>query len=197
MTPHWKNDILLAAFLRQPIIVTAHHHDAAHGMEVLAEIADRVNSLGAVTWSDPQAILRTNYLQRTEGARLRVKMYSRCVRIAVPPGVRHLSVERPWIAPDLMERMFVTSQSVTRTLESPGPVTENIALGDGDAVELSSEVANPLLCSRVNRPRVRARVIARKILMEARDRLSPVLPFVHHARRNGKNSLQYASSRIR
>ena len=63
----WKNDVLLKAFLRQPIIIAGHHTDAARGMELMAELAKVIRGLGGVTWSDLTDVLRTNYLQKREG----------------------------------------------------------------------------------------------------------------------------------
>jgi len=179
----WRNDILLAAFLRQPIIIAAHHYDAAHDMDKLAEIADTVNSVGGVIWSDIQGILRSNALQGREGEQLRVKMYSRRVRVTVPPGVRQLSIERPWLVPDRMERLVLASKNGITTLDQAGPIIEGLAVENGDVVEMGSELAPHLHCCCVRQLPIGVRPIARKFLMEARDRLSPMLPFVERLRR--------------
>jgi hypothetical protein len=178
MSSHWRNDVLLKAFLRQPIIIAGHHYDAANGMELLAQIATVVNGLGTVIWSDVQGVLQTNYLQRMEGDQLRVKMYSRRIRIVLPPGVRGLCVERPWLEPGRAEKLLIEPDGGAKMELETGPATDWIALGKAMVVDITSQVANPLASSKVPPPAPSPWPVARKILMEVRDRLSTALPIV-------------------
>ncbi len=87
MSPFWKNEILLAAFLRQPIILAGHHYDAANDMDLMAAFAETVNNLPGIGWSDLDGILRRNYSYKVEGDLLKVKLHARRVTIEVPPGI--------------------------------------------------------------------------------------------------------------
>jgi hypothetical protein len=96
--PDWKTGIILSAFLSQPVIAMGHHQDAGGGMELLAQVADIVNRLGNVTWTSMKGIARSNYMKRSKGKLLRIKMYSRQIALQVPEGIDEISIERPWIA---------------------------------------------------------------------------------------------------
>jgi len=183
ISPHWKNDILLAAFLQQPIVIVGHHGDAANSMALLAEIAGTVNRLDGVTWSDLPGMLRSNYRQRIEGDVLKVQMYSRRVRVAVPPAIRHLSVQRSWIKEGRIEDLSIGVNGNLHTLRKEGPLVERIPLEGAQFVELASELDTPLHFSSVNQPFPSPWPAARKVLMEVRDRLSPMVPAVNRLRR--------------
>ncbi len=47
-------ELVLRAFLRQPLVVYGHHTDAADGLGVFSDAARRVDSLGDVRWMDPR-----------------------------------------------------------------------------------------------------------------------------------------------
>jgi hypothetical protein len=176
MSPDWRNDVLLAAFLRQPIIVAGHHYDAANGMEFLTELAQTVNRIEGVSWSDLGEILRTNYRWRIEGDVLAVKMYARRVRVAIPPGVRHLSVVRPWLEENRIEKLIIGINGGTKTLRSAGSMAQDVVPGATGSIEIASEVENFLDLSGVNPPFLNPWSLTRKMLMEVRDRLAPILP---------------------
>jgi hypothetical protein len=183
MSSDWKNEVLLAAFLRQPIVVAGHHHDAAHGMEFLAELADTVNRLEGIAWADLPEILRINYRWRQDGDTLIVRMYSRRVAFTPPTGVRQLRVERRWVDESHGERLKIVTSSGVTTLPAAGPLSEDLPLTDAGAVELTSQIENPLNFSSVHSPFPSPWPLTRKILMEFRDRLSPLLPAVERLRR--------------
>lgn len=177
MTAHWKNDVLIAAFLRQPIVIAGHHQDAAGGLKLLADIAATVNALDGCTWSDMKGIVRSNYLQRTTGDRLDLRMYARHITVPLPDGIRHVRVERPWIESGQTEDITVTAGADTLFTGSAGPLTTPIEAGNARIIEIASEQPHPVDSSTVAPPRPNPWPIARKILMELRDRLAPMLPF--------------------
>ena len=53
-----REDLVLRAFLGQPLIVYAHHDLLEHGLEVLSEAAATVDALGDVRWSSLADIAR-------------------------------------------------------------------------------------------------------------------------------------------
>jgi hypothetical protein len=72
--PRWgvrypRNTILLAAFLKQAIILNGHHEDLKDGPELLDELAQFVNSLGSVEWMSMTDMVRSNYSTSLSGRR--------------------------------------------------------------------------------------------------------------------------------
>ena len=104
-------------------------------------------------------------------------MYSRRVVVPVPPGVRRLWVERTWVKPDSTEKLVVKSARDAVFDGETGATAGPLALNGAEEIEVVSQVANPVHFSTVARPAVHPWSITRKILMETRDRIAPVLPF--------------------
>jgi hypothetical protein len=182
--PFWKNDVLLAAFLRQPIVVTVHHQDAAQGMNAFAEIARTVNGLGAVVWSNMAKLSQGNYMQKIVGDLLVVRMCSRALRVTVPAGVRQIRVLRPWVEPGNPQKVVIRScrgivyEGPAEALTRPGTVDEFTV------VEVTSERPKAQDFLSVSRPKVHLWPIARKIITEIRDRSTPALTLVGLGRRS-------------
>jgi hypothetical protein len=166
---------MLAAFLRQPIAVTVHHQDAAQEMSALAEIARTVNSTGHTVWSDMHGMLRSNYVQRLSGEVLHVRMHSRAVTVRIPSGARQMCVHRSWMAADHRENIVMRSSRGTVIEGVAGAETQPEAVEDGDLVEVRTDRVDPLHFSSVAQPGFLLWPIARKMMMEVRDRLTPAL----------------------
>jgi len=64
--PRWSlstnttNTILVAAYLKQPILLRGHHRDLKDGVELFDEHARFINSLGSVSWAKLSALCRIN-----------------------------------------------------------------------------------------------------------------------------------------
>jgi len=183
MSPFWKNEVLLAAFLRQPIILAGHHYDAANDMDMMAAFAETVNNLPEIGWSDLDGILRRNYSYKVEGDLLKVKLHARRVAVEVPPGINRLQVHRAWISGDETEEMVVRIADGTNFAQRSGAVSFNTPVVAGTRVEIVSALRNPIHCTDVSAPAVGFWPLARKAAMEMRDRLSPMLPVVDRLRR--------------
>ena len=174
MSPHWKNDVLLAAFLRQPILVVGHHWDAVGQLAAMADIAKVINSLKGVRWSPPAEIARSNYKELRRGDSLDLKIYSRRVRFSVPYGVKNIFVHRPWLQSDGPEEMLIVNGSDRQLFHAPGPaVVGPIQARDRDLLEIFSPQANPVDPRIVEAPKPRCWPVLRKGLMEVRDRSAP------------------------
>jgi hypothetical protein len=97
--PRWglsgdlQNTILLAAYLKQAIILRGHHQDLKDGLELLDELARFVNALGSVKWLNMTDIVRSNYQWRTQGDLCRLKPLGRRVIYSVPAEVGRLQVD--------------------------------------------------------------------------------------------------------
>jgi hypothetical protein len=88
------NAILLAAFLHQAIILRGHQKDLRDGVELLDGLAQFVNGLGPVNWSNLTELSRSNYQWRTAGATLRLKPFGRKVDWSLPTEVVECAVDR-------------------------------------------------------------------------------------------------------
>lgn len=182
---YWKTDVLLAAFLQQPVVLVAHHWDFARSMSLPHEFADLVNSLPGLYWSSPRGIVQSSYKFRHEGEVLHVKMYSARIQVPLPEGVRFLVVHRPWLeefpAEDLLtvateggnQSRFLTSCAVV----GPMPVV------CGTTLVIENSPAQLIDSRGVTPPRSRYWPVVRKVLMEVRDRSAPWLGLSRNADR--------------
>jgi hypothetical protein len=78
------NSILLAAFLHQAIILRGHQKDLRDGIELLDGLAQFVNGLGPVNWSNLTELSRSSHQWRTAGATVRLKPLGRKVDCSLP-----------------------------------------------------------------------------------------------------------------
>lgn len=88
-------ELAVRAFLGQPLVLYGHHNDLADGLDLLADTAARVNRLGDVRWTSLGEIAATNHAIRAEGKAIRVRPYSRRLRLQMPGDVRTLIVDPP------------------------------------------------------------------------------------------------------
>jgi hypothetical protein len=168
--------LALRAFLGQPLIICGHHDDLAGGTDGLAAVADEVNRLGDVRWTSLTSIARSNYSTRVDGATLRVRLFSRKVRVNVPSGIERIVVEVP-VPPTAaaLERVvcggssgsldFGSSSAVSEPLTAEGSGPAEIALVRADAVDPGS----------IRPPAWRPHPVIRRLVTEGRDRLAPAV----------------------
>jgi hypothetical protein len=172
-----ENSILLAAYLNQPIILVGHHWNLAGGTDILSSVASFINGLGRVTWSDMTAITRRNYSFRLCGRMMRVRAFSRIATVGVPEGVGELAFEASWLDPsrETVEcRGLVTApQEAPQILDSRGL---RFRVSPGSTCELAvvrprhGGVHPPPL------PKTPPSAVARRVLVEIRDRCMPLVP---------------------
>jgi hypothetical protein len=169
-----RADVVFRALLGQPIILYGHHQDLAGGLDVLAEAAAAVNALGDVRWSSLGELAEANYDTRRVDGELHVRMFSRRVRVPVPPGVDRIVLDLP--GHEAPERELVRcglrngpheacadTGSVSFPVRNETMVT--LTLSHRDSVDPAS----------VRAPKRRAWPLVRRLLTESRDRLTPVL----------------------
>jgi hypothetical protein len=194
--PRWAicypiDEIVLKAFLDQPLILYGHHWDLAarRGTGVLDEKAAEVSSLGSVAWLPLSKIVRTNFMTRLEGTRLRIRPFSRRMTIDVPEGVREVVIEADdpalqshgalVVGPTVSDgRRF--SETARTTIEVLGPGRMEVFLTCRS--EVDSRAASPL--------RVHLWPYVRRALTAARDRLQPVLGLIPKKKSPGALSTQ-------
>jgi hypothetical protein len=173
MSPHWRNGVLLAAFLRQPIVIVLHHEDVADGYEPLVEVARMINQLNGVTWTSPLGIARSNYTELRREDELNIKAYSRRILLAIPPGIKSLSIRRPWLQGGGTEELVMRNSGREIFRAAGSGILGPIPLESPCELEVYSPPTNPIDHRTVRVPRFRCWPVARKVLMEARDRSAP------------------------
>ena len=158
-------ELVLRAFLRQPLVVYGHHTDAAHGLEVFSDAAHRIDSLGDVSWMDLDAIARTNAETFDVGDRTLVRLYSRDATIDLDrPATVVVEIDDVARSTWRSRREDGSTRGRARTRLSP-PGRSTCRLDDATA-------------SIRGRSRLRVRPpwpLTRRVLTETRDRLAPLL----------------------
>lgn len=161
-------ELVLRAYLDQPLILYGHHEDVAPGLDVLSDAAADVNRLGETRWCSVGEIAATNFESRREGAELTVRPYARRIRVEIPDGVESLSLQLPPAHPGPdTEQLAAAGQ--------PAPIDEPIPVEAGTCVELRLRATNAVDPDSVPAPPRAPLALARRTLGEGRDRLLPLL----------------------
>ena len=172
-----KSQILLSAYLGQPILPMGHHWDFQDGVTALINATESIRELGG-TWADTSTIARGNFYWRVEGTTLRVRSYSRSFRLDVPEGIEILSVAfaslgesatelacRALPGGQLLDALAIEGSVTSFQVPSSGQVHVR-AIPDGIGATEGAGVATPL------------HALLRRALAEARDRAMPWMPRV-------------------
>ena len=178
MKKDWKSRVLLAGILDQPIVLTGHHANAADGMEQMAEYAELVHGIGGVTWATPAGILRSNYKQLRQGRALHVQLCSRRIHLTIPDGVEELWIHRPWLDPgDGGEDLTVQCGLAPRSASQPAGngVCGPFPVKQAENLVVACSLKNGVDFNAVPPPPRSLWPVVRKILVEARDRCSPIV----------------------
>jgi hypothetical protein len=192
LAPTCHTEVLLASFLGQPIIPVGHHHEIAGGLDLLQQLAEFINSLGDVQWSDLGSIARSNFLSQREGNVLYIKMYSRRVKLTVPEGITQVCVERPWLSPQCAELLNWRDGQSAAHSTSLHPA-EPIQAQAGTQLEISSVPPNAVDPAKVRLRRTPLWAIGSRQLCEVRDRIRPAVDRLRSISR-GKNTSQANSN---
>jgi hypothetical protein len=188
LAPACRSEVLLASFLGQAIIPVGHHQDIAGGLGLLQELAELINSLGKVRWTDLGSIALSSFSSQRKGSLLHVKMYSRRVKLTVPEGITQICVERPWLNAQRIESLnWRENESSVQSTSSPAP--EPIQTRAGAELEISSVLPNAIDLAKVHPQRTPLWVIGRRQLCELRDRLRPAVDRFRATNRGNKGSL--------
>jgi len=171
--PTAPGEILVAAYLGQPIVPYGHHRDFADGMSAIRRTVETINSLGPVDWMDAGRLFATNVRAEFRGNRGAIQLHSRRGRLRLPAAVDEIQVAAPGFAPETVGALRIRSLP---PLPDP-PVDLRAGLGAavavpaGSALEISLEAPPSPGESPCVPLRVPLRLALRRILSEARDRL--------------------------
>jgi hypothetical protein len=171
-----REELVFRALLRQPLILYGHHGDLAHGLDVLAQAASDVNALGDVRWGSLDWVARGSYSTRREGEILVVHMHSRRVRIDVPEGVSAVRVRTNEVhgGPSWLG-VSAGDARVGMVQERTGWASEPLEVHPPTVIELSLPAARPLNPDTLPGLTVKPWAIARRVLVEGRDRVRPLI----------------------
>jgi hypothetical protein len=187
LTSSCQTEIALASFLGQSVIPVGHHEDVASGLDLLRQLADLLNSIGKVQWSDLGSIARSNFSSQRESHRLYVKMYSRLIQLIVPGDIEEVCVERPWLGPQDTEPLsWREGQLPPQTL--PEYQGEPIQTRPGTQLEIGSAPPNAFDATSIPQRRTPLWVVGRRQVCEVRDRLRPLLSRVRPVNRRDNGS---------
>ncbi len=162
---HSPSEMVLRAYLNQPLILYGHQEDLADGLDVLAQLTAEVNRLGAVRWASLGDIAAANFERRRDGDVLRIRPYGRRFEVEVPDGVAELIVERP------------EESRANDSVQAPGRQAgfgETLPVRAGERLELNLFASDAVSPTAVPSPRRRTWPLARRIAAEARDRAAPL-----------------------
>lgn len=165
-------NMLLAAFLGQPVIPVGHHEDVAGGLDLLVQLAGRLNGIGVVRWMNMKSIARSNFCTRREGKVLHLNLFSRRVEFKVPQGIDQLCIHRPWLKDGAVEALELRLSSGNPTL-LPAYNGEPLATDSCEDIEIHSIPPGAIDPRTVSLERTPLWAIARRQICESRDRLKP------------------------
>jgi hypothetical protein len=162
---HSPAEVALRAYLDQPLILYGHHDDLRDGLDLLAERAAEIESLGEIRWASMGEIAASNFSSREGGEQLRVRPHSRRLSVEIPAGVSTLVVEPTGTRED----ESVLSGGLRVGIGEPIPVSGK------ERVELVLQSPSAVSPSQVAPPPREIRRLARRLAGEARDRFTPTL----------------------
>lgn len=167
-------DLVLSTFLDQPLITYGHHHDFADGYGRLVEIVSALAAVRPIEWMSLDRIARSNFMtRRDERGRLRIKMFSRRIRIRIPVDVEEVLVELPaGYGGKAFDSVLCGEKKQVFEPYGQGAASPAIPVTAGDVdVVLSREIPTTPDLPVGLRPQA----LLRRMLTEGRDRMLPMV----------------------
>jgi hypothetical protein len=166
------DEIVLRAFLDQPIVLYGHDSDLGAQPDLFAMWAEQVSRLDGVSWLSAGRISRELVSWRSEPETLWVRPHTRMVNVATPPGISRLIVEAEGEGYDTA---VVTDGAGTVTARplSSGDSCEIALSGTGGDLTIELRSNSVVNCEDFAAPRWSPWPLTRRFLTEARDRSRP------------------------
>jgi hypothetical protein len=166
-----REELAFRAMLGQPLILYGHHDDFAQGLDILAQAASEIDSLGDVQWGSLGWIARGSYATRRLGETLLVRMHARRIVLGVPPGVRALRIliqEPPGGAAGHL--LTYAGGCVGVAFEDGLGASEPLKVDAHTRIDLTLMADRPLSPAEVPPPGIRPWPWIRRALVEGHDR---------------------------
>lgn len=167
-----RDEIVLRAFLGRPLVVYGHHQDLNQGLDILADWADLINSLGNVQWGALEEFARSSYLWRQDGEVLHLRPLARRLRFVPPAGVRWIRVETStcWPQSEYTDVILNRRQKPFH----PNSLFDVSHLEIGEPIDLTLPHRSTCDAHAVPAPPLAVWPVVRRLLTEGRDRLQPL-----------------------
>jgi hypothetical protein len=179
-SPYCHNGALVAAILRQPMIIVGHHEEVRDGFGSLNRLAEFINSMGHVQWANMTQIARTRYYRRIEGSVLRLHMLTNHVELDIPEGVSALRLDMPAEQAGGAAGLLVKTPSKAGELWEEIDEHEGLAVTPGDHIEIRVPQSVSPEYRNGGSAGIRPWALFRRQCTEFRDRL---MPFVAEAKK--------------
>jgi hypothetical protein len=170
------DELVLRAFLNQPLMLYGHHDDLSGGLQLLGDIAAKVNGIGPIKWMSVERISRTNYSRRQHGEVLHVRLLAGSISVMVPDDVNWIVVHVPPThgSPNTV-RLRADLAETTLRLGEAEAVAEPLPARPGSTVDITilpDEVGGGADDAAAGRP---LWPVMRRGLTELRDRARPLV----------------------
>lgn len=163
---HPREELIIRAFLGQPLIMYGHDDLLRGGPGELERAASEIGRLGDVQWQSLGGIARSSVASRRRGSTLEVRMFGRHVAFDVPPGVTDVLVSND--ASESKRGQVTISGPVDRGPGETAPGQTHLAVRHPGRVEVAlRHQLDPLT---VPLPKASVRSIVRRLAAEGRDR---------------------------
>lgn len=168
------DEVVLRAYLDQPLLLFGHHDDLADGLEILANRAALISSLGEVSWLSLGHVSRSNYLRNRNGSRLRLCPLSRQVVLEEMDGVEEMVIELlPTVSAPVDLRLTTEGRTVVSTTMGAGRVAR-VAGPFSGSVAIELRPLDLIAAESVASPAWRPWPVVRRLMTETRDQAAPL-----------------------
>ena len=166
LTGDLENTILLAAYLKQPIILRGHQEDLKNGIELLNRLAQFINSLAPTHWGGIEDLSRSIFQWRLNGGVFYLKPLGRKMDVQLPEECQQLMIEN--VNGSAWDRWTMRTADGTTFEVRSG---ELVSLGKINNKIIQIEAPVTLSVPQQNGTyRTTMRTVVRRVLTEARDR---------------------------
>jgi hypothetical protein len=165
------DELVLRAYLRQPLIVYGHHGDLADGLEPLERTASLINELDQTEWSELRRIAEATYrIRRIDDDCAVLQSFSARARVRVPAGLTRFVLQPPMACNGTRPFRWFVDDGTHCVLVGPG---EEVSVRSGATLSIRLASHGALDYRTLSARRPRAWSISRRALVEGRDRLVP------------------------
>jgi hypothetical protein len=172
---HELDEIVLRAFLGQPVILNGHVGDFANGLDPLALAAAAVNSLPSVQWAPLEDIAAASFESRRASDTLEIRPFARRIAVRVAPDVAAIRLHPPPRGDELVAAAdaVVAGDGVRLPHGDDGVIELPTGRASGAIVEIRWRPRDDLAAPAPSR-RIAPTPVLRRVLAEGKDRLEPL-----------------------